>query len=51
MVKVDKERLMRDLGRLFYGKDEETFSMEKFLKSITDAPVIEERLLRRETHE
>lgn len=45
MGKIDKERMMRDLGKIFYGKNEETFSLEKFLKSIQDAPEIDDRLL------
>ncbi len=44
MVKMDKEKMMQDIGKLFYGKDEPTFSMEKFMKSIQEAPVIDSRL-------
>ncbi len=45
MVQIDKERMMRDIGKLFYGKNEATFLMDKFMKSITEAPVIKTRLL------
>ncbi|MHA1265917.1 MAG: hypothetical protein ACTSRS_11865 [Candidatus Helarchaeota archaeon] len=44
MQKIDKKRMMRDLGKLYYGKDEPTFSLEKFMKSVQDAPVIKSRL-------
>ncbi len=51
MGKIDKQKMMRDMGKLFYGKEEETFSLEKFLKSIQDAPVIDSRLIRRDSDE
>ncbi|HUX98578.1 MAG TPA: hypothetical protein VMV49_03435 [Candidatus Deferrimicrobium sp.] len=46
MVKEDKERIMRDLGKLFYGKKEELFSLEKFMQSIKTAPEAKGRLIR-----
>ncbi|NVM52240.1 MAG: hypothetical protein HWN66_00965 [Candidatus Helarchaeota archaeon] len=51
MAKIDQERMMRDIGKLFYGKNEETFSLAKFFKAIQDAPVIETRLIGEESDE
>jgi len=51
MESLDKDRIFRDLGKLFYGKNEERFSLEKFFRSINNAEVIEERLIRRNTNE
>lgn len=51
MESLDKDRIMRDLGKLFYGKNEEKFSLEKFLESINKAPVIKERLIGRSIDE
>lgn len=51
MVKADKDKVMEDMGKLFYGKDEPTFSMEKFMKSIQEAPVIDTRLTRGKSDE
>jgi hypothetical protein len=44
MGKLEQERMMRDIGRLIYGKDEPTFSFEKFMKSVQEAPEIDARL-------
>lgn len=51
MGKIDKQRMMQDIGKLYYGKNEETFSLEKFLKSIQEAPVIQTRLIKRDADE
>jgi hypothetical protein len=51
METLDKDRMLGDLGKLFYGKKEEKFSLEKFLQSINNAPVINERLLGRKSDE
>ena len=51
MESLDKDRILRDLGKLFYGKKEEKFSLEKFLQSINNAPVIKERLIGRKSDE
>jgi hypothetical protein len=51
MESLDKDRIMRDLGKLFYGKNEEKFSLEKFLQSINKAPVIKDRLIGRSADE
>jgi hypothetical protein len=51
MVKEYNERIMWDLGKLFYGKNNGPFTLEKFMQSITAAPVIEKRLLKRKSDE
>ena len=45
MGKIDETRIMKDIAKLLYGKNEEIFSLEKFFKSVENAPVIEDRLI------
>ena len=51
MVKPDKAKMMEDMGKLYFGKNESSFSLEKFMKAIQEAPVIDSRLTGRKSDE
>ena len=42
MGKIDDNRIMKDIAKLLYGRNEEVFSLEKFFQSVENAPVIRE---------
>lgn len=45
MAQTNKERLVQDIGKLFFGKDEPTFSLEKFMRAVQEAPTVDARLI------
>ncbi len=51
MAKIDETRMMRDIAKLMYGKNEESFSLEKFFRTIEEAPIIDRRLIEGKTDE